>query len=118
MLFSSEVLLSSVFVFIIGHNLAVWANIISLMLLSLNVSKNIHTVVSNLLHGLHNYFTSFCRVINHFIYKIKRTRKFHIHLKIICLFTCLALYYFVFLYAFTDNPIRHSMRWFYNSILI
>ncbi|MEI7979253.1 MAG: DUF4173 domain-containing protein [Bacteroidota bacterium] len=66
LLFAAGALISSVFSFVNGHAITVWANIFSLSFLSISINLKQQTIISSLVHILFSYMTSIAQIVKRF----------------------------------------------------
>ncbi len=66
LLFAAGALISSVFSFVNGHSITIWANIFSLSFLSISINLKQQTIITSLVHVVFSYITSIAQIVKRF----------------------------------------------------
>jgi len=66
LIFAAGALVSSVFSFVNGHSITVWANIFSLSFLSISINLKQQTIITSLVHSVFSYITSIAQIVKRF----------------------------------------------------
>lgn len=129
LLFAAGALVSSVFSFVTGHAVTVWANIFSLSFLSISINLKQQTIITSLIHVVFSYITSIAQIVKRF--KVKYFSENHengslrkrivIYLSSILVFTLFVILYqasnitfSIFLSQFSLTFINSRVLFFYS----